>query len=88
MGTAIARQLGAGRTVLLADNNDAAQLDLLSPQTITDLGIAYSTTKQANHIRVYAASAYRGRQGTRINSISPGVVATPMGRQELASPGW
>lgn len=49
-------------------------------------GIAYAIAKQANHVRVRAASAQWGRRGARINSISPGVVSTPMGQQELASP--
>lgn len=53
---------------------------------ITDPNMAYPIAKQANHIRVRAASAYWGRRGARINSISPGIISTPMGQQELASP--
>ena len=49
-------------------------------------GFAYGIAKQANHIRVRAASAAWGRRGARINSISPGIISTPMGQQELASP--
>jgi NAD(P)-dependent dehydrogenase (short-subunit alcohol dehydrogenase family) len=60
-------------------------LDFVSPQKITDPGIAYGIAKQANHIRVRAASVYWGRRGSRINSISPGIISTPMGQQELAS---
>jgi len=61
-------------------------LDFVSPQKVTEPGIAYGIAKQANHIRVRAASAHWGRRGARINSISPGIISTPMGRQELASP--
>jgi len=61
-------------------------LEFLSPQKISDPGIAYGIAKQANHIRVRAASAHWGRRGARINSISPGIISTPMGQQELASP--
>jgi NAD(P)-dependent dehydrogenase (short-subunit alcohol dehydrogenase family) len=61
-------------------------LDFVSPQRITEPGIAYGIAKQANHIRVRAASAHWGRRGARINSISPGIISTPMGQQELASP--
>ncbi|GAA3878411.1 SDR family oxidoreductase [Leifsonia kafniensis] len=49
-------------------------------------GIAYAFSKQANQIQVQAASAAWGAKGARINSISPGVISTKMGRQELASP--
>ncbi|OBJ54806.1 SDR family oxidoreductase [Mycobacterium sp. 1423905.2] len=59
-------------------------LDFLS--SATDPGLAYAIAKQANHIRVRAASAPWGRRGARINSISPGIISTPMGQQELASP--
>jgi NAD(P)-dependent dehydrogenase (short-subunit alcohol dehydrogenase family) len=61
-------------------------LDFVSPQRITEPGIAYGIAKQANHIRVRAASAHWARRGARINSISPGIISTPMGQQELASP--
>jgi NAD(P)-dependent dehydrogenase (short-subunit alcohol dehydrogenase family) len=61
-------------------------LDFVSPRRITEPGIAYGIAKQANHIRIRAASAQWGRRGARINSISPGIISTPMGQQELASP--
>ena len=67
-------------------SNELLGLEFVSPQKITGPGIAYGIAKQANHIRVRAASAHWGRRGARINSISPGIVSTPMGRQELASP--
>jgi NAD(P)-dependent dehydrogenase (short-subunit alcohol dehydrogenase family) len=60
------------------------QLDFIS--SIGDPHFAYPIAKRANHIRVRAASAHWGRQGARINSISPGIISTPMGQQELASP--
>ncbi|MEU9064411.1 SDR family oxidoreductase [Streptomyces sp. NPDC048430] len=44
---------------------------------------AYGVAKYANRLRVQAASVSWGERGARINSISPGVIATPMGRQEL-----
>lgn len=47
---------------------------------------AYSFAKRANILRVRAASLAWGDRGARLNSISPGIVETPMGRQELAGP--
>lgn len=61
-------------------------LDFVSAQRTAATGIAYGIAKQANHIRVRAASAQWGRRGARINSISPGIISTPMGQQELDSP--
>jgi NAD(P)-dependent dehydrogenase (short-subunit alcohol dehydrogenase family) len=71
----------------LADtpSGELLALEFVSPQKITDSSIAYGIAKQANHIRVRAASAHWGRRGARINSISPGIISTPMGQQELAS---
>lgn len=59
------------------------RLDFIS--RITEPALAYPIAKQANHIRVRAASAQWGRRGARINSISPGIISTPMGHQELTS---
>jgi NAD(P)-dependent dehydrogenase (short-subunit alcohol dehydrogenase family) len=62
------------------------ELEFVSPKNVTEPGIAYGIAKQANHVRVRAASAHWGRRGARVNSISPGIISTPMGQQELASP--
>jgi NAD(P)-dependent dehydrogenase (short-subunit alcohol dehydrogenase family) len=51
-----------------------------------DPGSAYGIAKRANHVRVAAASVAWGRRGGRVVSISPGIVATPMGEAELAGP--
>ena len=52
--------------------------------SITEAAAAYPFAKHANHLRVRAASATWGAKGARVNSISPGVISTPMGQQELA----
>ena len=51
---------------------------------IDNAGQAYSVAKRANQVRVQAASLRWGARGARVNSISPGVISTPMGQQELA----
>jgi NAD(P)-dependent dehydrogenase (short-subunit alcohol dehydrogenase family) len=61
-------------------------LPFLQPAAIPNPGVAYTIAKRANLLRVMAASATWGQRGARINSISPGVISTPMGQQELASP--
>jgi NAD(P)-dependent dehydrogenase (short-subunit alcohol dehydrogenase family) len=44
---------------------------------------AYGFAKRANHLRVAAAATSWGKRGTRINSVSPGIISTAMGMQEL-----
>ncbi|BBX64404.1 short-chain dehydrogenase/reductas [Mycobacterium saskatchewanense] len=74
------------RVLAHTPGRDLLGLDFVSPHKITEPGIAYGIAKQANHVRVRAASAQWGARGARVNSISPGVISTPMGQQELASP--
>jgi meso-butanediol dehydrogenase / (S,S)-butanediol dehydrogenase / diacetyl reductase len=62
---------------------DLLSLDACS--NITSSQIAYPFAKRANQIRVAAAAGAWGERGARINSISPGVISTAMGRLELAS---
>jgi NAD(P)-dependent dehydrogenase (short-subunit alcohol dehydrogenase family) len=60
-------------------------LPLLGPDQVPNPGMAYAVAKRANHLSVAAHSPAWGRRGARINSISPGVISTPMGNQELDS---
>ena len=61
-------------------------LPLWAEPAFQEPGAAYSLAKRANQLRVQAASLAWGARGARINSISPGVISTPMGQQELDSP--
>lgn len=65
---------------------DLLALTACSEQVITNSHMAYPFAKRANHLRVAAAAASWGERGARINSISPGVISTRMGKSELASP--
>jgi NAD(P)-dependent dehydrogenase (short-subunit alcohol dehydrogenase family) len=60
-------------------------LPIAAESAFPDSGIAYAFAKRANQLRVQAASSAWGARGARINSISPGVIATPMGHAELSS---
>jgi NAD(P)-dependent dehydrogenase (short-subunit alcohol dehydrogenase family) len=57
-------------------------IDLDSP----DAGTAYVVAKRGNQLRVEAAAHDWGVKGARLNTISPGVISTPMGVQELQGP--
>jgi NAD(P)-dependent dehydrogenase (short-subunit alcohol dehydrogenase family) len=63
------------------------QLPMLGPEAVPNSGAAYGLSKRANHLRVQAASLTWGERGARVNSISPGIIATPMAQQEMAGPG-
>lgn len=63
-----------------------AALPFLNEESLGNAGAAYSIAKRANQLRVQAAAAVWGARGARINSISPGVISTPMGRAELEGP--
>jgi NAD(P)-dependent dehydrogenase (short-subunit alcohol dehydrogenase family) len=60
-------------------------LGLEACSKITSSQMAYPFAKRANQIRVAAAAGTWGERGARINSISPGVISTAMGRLELDS---
>jgi NAD(P)-dependent dehydrogenase (short-subunit alcohol dehydrogenase family) len=51
-----------------------------------DPGVAYSISKAANILRVHATATAYGQKGARINSISPGLVYTPMGKTVAEGP--
>ena len=77
--------LAADQEKALAHNPPGELLELEFISSITESTFAYPIAKQANLIRVRAASAHWGRRSARINSISPGIISTPMGQEELAS---
>jgi NAD(P)-dependent dehydrogenase (short-subunit alcohol dehydrogenase family) len=49
----------------------------------TESMMAYPIAKRGNVLRVQAAARAWGSKGARINTISPGVISTPMGTLEL-----
>lgn len=61
-------------------------LPFLSPEAIPNSMIAYMMAKRANNLRVQAAAVSWGDRGARVNSISPGIIATPLAQHELNSP--
>ncbi|HSA50365.1 MAG TPA: SDR family oxidoreductase [Yinghuangia sp.] len=63
--------------------DELLKLPFLAPAVLSDPGAAYALAKRANALRVQAAAGAWGERGARVNSISPGVIATPMGHQEL-----
>ena len=50
-------------------------------------GAAYGYAKRGNHLRVQAESLIWGHRGARVNAISPGIILTPLARDEMSGPG-
>ncbi|WP_025841832.1 Rossmann-fold NAD(P)-binding domain-containing protein [Asaia platycodi] len=61
-------------------------LPLLAPDKITGSLHAYQLSKRANVLRVKGEAPRCGKRGARINAISPGIVITPLARNELSGP--
>jgi NAD(P)-dependent dehydrogenase (short-subunit alcohol dehydrogenase family) len=64
---------------------DLLQLPVVQRYSEGNSGLAYAMAKRANQLRVQAASVAWGGRGARLNSISPGIISTSMGRLELSS---
>jgi NAD(P)-dependent dehydrogenase (short-subunit alcohol dehydrogenase family) len=62
-------------------------LPVLAPDAVPNSGVAYAISKQANHLRVQAAAVPWGDRGARVNCISPGIILTPLARDEMSGPG-
>jgi NAD(P)-dependent dehydrogenase (short-subunit alcohol dehydrogenase family) len=65
---------------------ELASLPFATADRFINGGHAYAFAKYANVLRVRAASPAWGRRGARINSVSPGVISTALGRAELTGP--
>jgi NAD(P)-dependent dehydrogenase (short-subunit alcohol dehydrogenase family) len=65
--------------------DDLLKLPFLQPNAVANSMVAYSLSKRANNLRVQAASVGWGERGARVNSISPGIIATPLAQHEMAS---
>ena len=61
-------------------------LPMLQPDQVTDPLHAYQISKRGNSLRVMAEAVRWGKRGARINTISPGIICTPLAKEELAGP--
>lgn len=62
------------------------QLEVLKPANIKDTLHAYQMAKRCNVKRVMAEAIKWGVKGARINSISPGIIVTPLALDEFNGP--
>jgi NAD(P)-dependent dehydrogenase (short-subunit alcohol dehydrogenase family) len=59
---------------------------MLQPDQVRDPLHAYQISKRANSLRVMAEAVRWGKRGARINTISPGIIITPLANDELRGP--
>jgi NAD(P)-dependent dehydrogenase (short-subunit alcohol dehydrogenase family) len=61
-------------------------LPMLQPDQVSDPLRAYQISKRGNSLRVTAEAVRWGKRGARVNTISPGIIITPLARDELNGP--
>jgi NAD(P)-dependent dehydrogenase (short-subunit alcohol dehydrogenase family) len=94
-GVVIASQSGHRLPALTPEQNKALatapveellSLSFLQPDGVKDSLHAYQLSKRGNSLRVMAEAVRWGKRGARINTISPGIIITPLAKDELAGP--
>lgn len=78
-------QLTAAEDELLACTpvEELLSLEILQPENIKDTLHAYQMAKRCNEKRVMYEAVKWGEKGARINSISPGIIVTPLAIDEF-----
>ena len=61
-------------------------LEVLKPENIKDTLHTYQMAKRCNVKRVMAEAVKWGKRGARLNSISPGIIVTPLAIDEFNGP--
>ncbi|MED3961322.1 SDR family oxidoreductase [Niallia taxi] len=81
-------QLGAEIDEQLATTptEELLSLEVLQPENIKDTLHAYQMAKRCNVKRIMFESIHWGEKNARINSISPGIIVTPLAIDEFNGP--
>jgi NAD(P)-dependent dehydrogenase (short-subunit alcohol dehydrogenase family) len=94
-GIVIASQSGHRLPPLSAEENAALattpveallSLPMLQLDQVKDSLHAYQLAKRGNSLRVMAEAVRWGKRGARVNTISPGIIITPLANDELKGP--
>ena len=76
----------ADKQLACTPTEELLELDILHPRNICDTLHAYQLAKRCNVKRVMAEAIRWGKRGARINSISPGIIVTPLAIDEFNGP--
>lgn len=74
------------RFLALTPTEELLSLPMLQPENIENTLHAYQMAKRCNVKRVMAEAVRWGERGARINSISPGIIVTPLAIDEFNGP--
>jgi NAD(P)-dependent dehydrogenase (short-subunit alcohol dehydrogenase family) len=74
------------RALATTPADELLALPMLQPDVVTDPLNAYQISKRANSLRVLAEAVRWGKRGARVNTISPGIIITPLANDELSGP--
>ena len=94
-GVVIASQSGHRLPPLTTEDNHALattpveellKLPMLQSDQVKDSLHAYQLSKRGNALRVMFEAVRWGKRGARINTISPGIIITPLAKDELSGP--
>jgi NAD(P)-dependent dehydrogenase (short-subunit alcohol dehydrogenase family) len=94
-GVVIASQSGHRLPPLTVEQNkalattsveDLLALPFLQLDQVKDTLHAYQLSKRGNSLRVMAEAVRWGKRGARLNTISPGIIITPLAKDELTGP--
>jgi NAD(P)-dependent dehydrogenase (short-subunit alcohol dehydrogenase family) len=94
-GVVIASQSGHRLPPLTIEQNKALattpveellELPFIQPDQVTDSLNAYQLSKRGNSLRVMAEAVRWAKRGARVNTISPGIIMTPLAKDELSGP--
>lgn len=70
----------------ITETENLLNLEILQPENIKDTLHAYQLAKRCNEKRVMGEAVKWGVRGARINSISPGIIVTPLAIDEFNGP--
>lgn len=65
---------------------DLLKLPMLQLDQVKDSLHAYQLSKRGNSLRVMYEAVRWGERGARVNTISPGIIITPLAKDELSGP--
>lgn len=76
----------ADRLLATTPAEELLALEMLWPENIRDTLHAYQMAKRCNVKRVMAEAVKWGERGARLNSLSPGIIVTPLAIDEFNGP--